>query len=92
MNVRCVRLHRYDKMENLTCHKFGNETLSPWRKSINVLLKVFFPAADVVDYSSFIREKADPSEIIDSICLVRSWKSPGIDGMYYWKAIPEFCE
>ena len=92
-----------NRQEDLACLRVGNETLSSWRECTDVLLGVFFPGAEAVDYSPLIREMIDPPnlerfEIEDSIHRVRSRKSPGIDGMTgemcksIWKAIPEYLE
>ena len=81
----------------------GDVTLSTWRNCTNELLGVFFPRAEPDDYSPLIREMVIPpnlvrSEVEDSICRVRSRKSPGMDGMTgemcksIWKAIPEYLE
>ena len=91
------------RQSNLTSLQVDGVSLSTWRECTDGLLGVFFPEAEPVDYSPLIREMISPpnlerSEVQDSICRVRSRKSPGIDGMTgemcksIWKAIPEYLE
>ena len=89
------------KQADLACLQVGGVTLSTWRECTDELLGVFFPRAESDDYSPLIREMVIPpnldrSEVEDSICRIRSRKSPGMDGMTgemcksIWKAIPEY--
>ncbi|GBP92381.1 Putative 115 kDa protein in type-1 retrotransposable element R1DM [Eumeta japonica] len=81
----------------------GGSTVTAWDECMGALMAVFFPVVEGVGSPPLIREGAVPpallgSEISDSICKVRSRKSPGLDGMTgemcksIWKAMPEYLE